>query len=281
MLTIMLVVLGCEAQRDLLEFGGGSGVGGGGGGSGGPPIGLGFNVQPPCLDYSENCQSWAQSYCGQGSIYYDFMTKNCRKSCGFCNDGGSGGGGDFPPGPIRDDCSHVRCRMVTCGRNEIQTQNEKECCPTCIALPSKGCTPVYKQVHLYGVKYQGLICDSKVPLLASSCFGVCASSSVLLFSGKEHSKCLCCKSYQTRTTSALLSCKRPHSHVTQQMLFEYEIILSCSCQPDNCPWSPGSFTTGREHGMAGIAGPGEQDESDNAAMDAFGDMFANIDAFNQ
>ena len=128
-LAVVLMSLRCQAQ-------GGYGTGGSGhhggshGGSGGPegPIGLAFDIQPPCLDYHQNCPIWAQSYCGYGSIFYDYMFKNCRKSCGFCNSHGS----ILAPGPIREDCSKVYCIAVVCGRDEIQIHNEGECCPKCV-----------------------------------------------------------------------------------------------------------------------------------------------------
>ena len=131
------------------------------------------------------------------------------------------------------------------------------------------------QVHLTGANYQGYQCDTVAPLLASSCYGVCSSSSVLLFSGKEYNKCQCCKSDHTRTTSALLTCRKPHSHQTTQLLFEYEIILSCSCQDQKCPWGGPTYIS-----AAAGAIPASRSDSDNAAMDAFNDMFDKIDNYD-
>jgi len=36
--------------------------------------------------YSSRCNTWKVNYCnGIGAIYYSFMYKNCRKSCGWCD----------------------------------------------------------------------------------------------------------------------------------------------------------------------------------------------------
>ncbi|XP_065067687.1 MAM and LDL-receptor class A domain-containing protein 1-like isoform X2 [Rhopilema esculentum] len=45
-----------------------------------------------CQDLNNYCSTWKQ-YCDSNSIYWPYMTKNCRKTCNLCTDGGTGGGG--------------------------------------------------------------------------------------------------------------------------------------------------------------------------------------------
>ena len=38
-----------------------------------------------CEDSDDSCKTWESlGYCNTTSIYYDFMSENCRKSCGIC-----------------------------------------------------------------------------------------------------------------------------------------------------------------------------------------------------
>jgi len=50
---------------------------------------------PECKDLNSNCPGWLQ-YCSRSSIYWPYMSRNCKKTCKICTDGsggGSGGGG--------------------------------------------------------------------------------------------------------------------------------------------------------------------------------------------
>ena len=50
-----------------------------------------FSCLGVCMDnelQSGKCSNWKRSgYCTSGSRYYDFMSKNCQKSCGLCGSG--------------------------------------------------------------------------------------------------------------------------------------------------------------------------------------------------
>eukprot|EP00112_Aurelia_sp_Birch-Aquarium-sp1_P020846 Seg5464.1 transcript_id=Seg5464.1/GoldUCD/mRNA.D3Y31 product="MAM and LDL-receptor class A domain-containing protein 2" protein_id=Seg5464.1/GoldUCD/D3Y31 len=45
-----------------------------------------------CKDLNTNCPTW-KKYCIATSIYWPYMSKNCKKTCDICTDGGTGGGG--------------------------------------------------------------------------------------------------------------------------------------------------------------------------------------------
>merc|ERR1711872_1080893 len=45
-----------------------------------------------CKDDNTKCPTWKQ-YCVKTSVYWPYMSKNCKKTCKICTDGGSGGGG--------------------------------------------------------------------------------------------------------------------------------------------------------------------------------------------
>ena len=158
-----------------------------------------------CYDDDSNCESFVgQGYCRPSSRYYSYMQNNCRKACGFCQP--RGGGGGRTPETGGPNCGYVSCPTTRCRSDEVYSQNMDECCPKCVKRPSQGCTPVFKQAPLYGVKYQGYSCDTIGDVVQSACFGVCASASVQLLSGREFQRCECCKSYRTETLSTLIQC---------------------------------------------------------------------------
>ena len=65
--------------------------------------------KPECKNLKKDkyCNRFVR-YCEEGSHYYNFMNKHCKKACGFC-DGGEDDGGECPPGTILCDdgaCKH-------------------------------------------------------------------------------------------------------------------------------------------------------------------------------
>ena len=103
------------------------------------PIPGARDVQQPCVDLSNNCVTWAESYCNPGSLYYDYMKKNCRKSCGLCTPGNSR---ISPIEPIRQDCSRVMCDIPICNRGHIPITKEGDCCPSCVPISSRPSVPI-------------------------------------------------------------------------------------------------------------------------------------------
>ena len=135
-LAVVLFSLACHAQHSPIDS-------------------RGRDVGQPCVDSSDLCVAWAPSYCDPASLYYNYMKKNCRKSCNFCSPVNITPIEPIPVepmlppvGPIRDFCASRSCMRPVCGPGQILHQDEGECYPKCIVMPSKGCRPVYRQVRL-------------------------------------------------------------------------------------------------------------------------------------
>jgi len=253
---------------------------------GAPETAAAYGVPPPyqpllpepCRDEVTYCAAYRDyGYCNPTNRYYSYMEMNCKESCGLCP--------SIQPTPTPGPgipCARVVCDFIVCAADEVLSQNEYECCPYCVKRPEQGCTPVFKQAPLRGVDYFGYKCNTQGAITQSACFGVCASASVQLLSGREYQRCQCCKSDRTEMLSTLIQCP----HQSTPIRYDYEVITSCDCS--ECDASGGGSSGGfMQNSVAAMVigesagGSGGGDGSDSAEVQEFGGMFDKVDIFNQ
>ena len=121
-----------------------------------------------CVDHSKLCAGWTENlnFCDSDSLYYDFMRTSCRKSCAFC----SGAKDDDVSVDQGIDCSYVSC-IKECPAGQENIKKEGQCCPDCIDVVNKDCTPIHTPVKIAHARYEGYFCESLTPLYSSSCKG--------------------------------------------------------------------------------------------------------------
>ena len=250
-------------------------------------------VPPPCEDnlvLKENCVQWAMKphyFCERSSDYHQFMIEFCRLSCGLCIPNADDAESELTPEvavlppealaqmteePVpeilpmyKDPCEGIYCDPIACMEDEIWSNDENSCCGTCVKTPKTGCKPVYKGVLLDNLEIEGATCKTLKPLVSSSCFGVCASSSLLL-DGTFHKRCACCEAYELRKHRVPVECiAKGSSSYPLPLVFtteyEYEIIDQCQCAWNSC-------------GEPAIAKP------DSKVMENYYDMTQIVNNFN-
>ena len=83
-----------------------------------------------CVNKEADCNSWASSgYCTD-STYGEFMADNCKKACGLCGGGSTGGGGSGCTDKIPDMCPQWKSEGL-CDQASWKTYMDEHCAKTC------------------------------------------------------------------------------------------------------------------------------------------------------